>query len=362
MLLTYRYRIKDRTAKKTLRRHAASVNQVWNYCCDQQRNTERLYWQGAPKRRWASAFDLHNLTSGTSKDIGIHSGTINAVCDYFVLARDRIKGAPRFRHSFGPRRSLGWVPFKATGIRGIDGNSACFMGKRYRLWLGSRPIPADIRGGCFVEDARGRWYICFQVEVAAISQIGSGEIGIDLGLKSFATVSDGEAIENPRHFRRYEQALGIAQRAGNKGRAKAIQAKIANARKDFLHKLSTRLVRENRLIVVGNVNSDQLKRTRMAKSVSDAGWSMFRTQLRYKASRHGAAFVEADERWTSQTCSACGCIPASSPKGVGALGIRTWDCSECGAHHDRDVNSARNILRVGRSVPPPEEVSRQLAA
>jgi transposase len=101
------------------------------------------------------------------------------------------------------------------------------------------------------------------------------------------------------------------------------------------------------------VSAAKLAKTRMAKSVLDAGWTTFRNQLRYKASRHGARYIETDERWTSQTCSCCGVIPDSSPKGMGALGVRHWECSDCGATHDRDVNAALNILRVGRERPPP---------
>ena len=95
---------------------------------------------------------------------------------------------------------------------------------------------------------------------------------------------------------------------------------------------------------------------KMAKSVSDVGWSMFRTMLHYKASMHGATFIEADERFTSQLCSECGSI--SGPKGIAQLGIRRWECSECGASHDRDVNAARNILRAGQSTLPHADESR----
>lgn len=362
MILTYKYRIKDRSAKKTLSQHAVAVNQVWNYCCAQQRDTAARWKLGAPRKKWASGFDLHKLTAGTSKDLGIHANTINLVCTRFAMARDAVGRSPRFRSSFGSRRALGWIPFKGGYDRRIEGNRLKYLGKWYRFWLGGRPVPETAKGGCFVEDARGRWYICFQVEEVDQPAAGAGEIGIDLGLKSLATTSGGEIITNPRFFQQYERALAAAQRAGNKRRAVTLSAKITNARKDFLHKLSTRLVRENRLIVVGDVNAASLKQTRMAKSVSDAGWSMFRNLLRYKASRHGVRFIEVDERWTSQACSACGVIPTSSPKGMGALGIRAWECSNCGAHHDRDVNAARNILKLGRAVPPPVEESRRLAA
>jgi transposase len=98
----------------------------------------------------------------------------------------------------------------------------------------------------------------------------------------------------------------------------------------------------------------------MAKSVVDAGWAMFRYQLRYKASRHGAAYLDVDESFTTRTCSSCGSIPDSSPKGMSALGIRAWKCSECGANHDRDVNAAKNILAFALSAQRLDGGSRSM--
>ena len=110
---------------------------------------------------------------------------------------------------------------------------------------------------------------------------------------------------------------------------------------------------ENKLIVVGNVNSPKLAKTRFAKSVLDAGWGMFRNMLRYKASRHGAEYRVVNEAFTTQTCSHCGdCSTAGRPKGIAGLEIRDWKCSNCGTHHDRDRNAAQNILNLGRGVAP----------
>ena len=204
----------------------------------------------------------------------------------------------------------------------LQGDAVIFLGRRYRLWL-SRPIAGEhsLRLA-LLEDARGRWYLNLQVEVPEDREHGTGEVGIDLGLKSLAALSTGEKIEAPRIYRRYERALAIAQRAGRKPRVRAIHAKIANCRKHFLHELSTRLVRENRRICVGNVNSCGLARTSLAKSVLDAGWSQLRSQLRYKAIRHGAEYLEVDERLTTQVCSACGA--RGGPKGREGLVVRDW--------------------------------------
>jgi putative transposase len=354
VILTYKHRIKDRSAKKTLRRLAYATNQVWNYCCAQQRDVESRYRAGAPKRKWASHFDLQKLCKGVGAELNIHQQSVGGICREFAKARDKAKGAPRFRSSFGAKRALGWIPFEGQS-RQISGNSVTYLGKRYRFWEGGRPLPENAKGGAFVEDASGKWYVCFHVEVEA-RQGGNAEIGIDLGLRSLATLSDGRKIEAPQIYRRYEQRLAVAQRAGNKDRARRIHAKIRNCRQDFLHKATTKLASEYALIAVGNVNSKQLAKTRMAKSVLDAGWSAFRSMLKYKS----AGYVETDERFTTVTCSACD--TRSGPQGQKGLQIREWTCSACGESHDRDVNSALNILAIARrSAAPPVEESRRAA-
>jgi putative transposase len=174
-------------------------------------------------------------------------------------------------------------------------------------------------------------------------------VGIDLGLKDFAVLSDGTKVEAQRIYRDAEQPLALAQRACKKRRITAIHAKVANRRRDFHHQLSARLVRDFDYIAVGNVDAAALAKTTMAKSVLDAGWSSFRHILAYKAVRHGAWFEEVDEGFTTQICSGCGDMPDSRPKGIADLGVREWQCSMCGCNHDRDVNAALNILRRGRA-------------
>jgi IS605 OrfB family transposase len=221
-----------------------------------------------------------------------------------------------------------------------------FLKRRYRLWM-SRPVQGQIRCGSFAQDARGRWYLNLQIDIAEQRDCGRQEVGIDLGLKDLAALSTGEKFLNPRHLAQHAQNLAIAQRAGRKRLVRAIHARIANCRRHFLHQLSTRLVRANQFIVVGNMNSCGLAKTSMAKSVLDASWSQLRFQLRYKAIRHGARYIEVDERFTTQVCSGCGAI--RGPKGIADLGVRDWVCSECGVQHDRDINSAINILVSGRN-------------
>jgi len=147
-------------------------------------------------------------------------------------------------------------------------------------------------------------------------------------------------VEAQRFYRDLEPKLAVAQRGNKKVRAKAIHAKIAK-------KLSTRLVNSYGAIFVGNVSASGLAKTRMAKSVLDAGWSAFRTMLQYKGDCAGVWVEEVSEAYSTQTCSSCGCLPLERPKGIAGLGIREWTCSECGSVHHRDVNAARNILAAG---------------
>jgi IS605 OrfB family transposase len=283
------------------------------------------------------------LCTGASAELRLHSDTVQTVCRQFAASRDAKRKCPRFRASGGPKRALGWVPFIPRAVK-IDGDTVVYLKRHFWFWK-SRDIGGEVKAGA--QDARRRWYVSFQCEVSDSLPTGSESVGIDLGLKHLATCTDGTKIPAPQHYRQYEQALGSAQLARNKRRVKAIHAKIANARRHYLHEQSTRIVRANELIVVGNVNAAKMTKTRMAKSVLDASWSAFRHMLEYKARRHRACYAEVDERWTTQTCSCCGSIPVSSPKGMGALGMRHWICSDCGEVHDRDLNAARNILRVG---------------
>ena len=184
------------------------------------------------------------------------------------------------------------------------------------------------------------------VKVQAKASAATASVGIDLGLKEAAVASDAQRIQG-RFYRKLEARLGIAQRAGKKCRVKAIHAKIKNQRKDMLHKFSTAMVKDYGAIFVGDVASGKLVKTKMAKSTLDAGWAMLKTMLEYKCQQAGIVFEVVSESYTTQTCSCCGSIPASSPKGRTGLRIREWVCSGCGAVHDRDVNAARNILAAG---------------
>ena len=293
-----------------------------------------------------SAFDLQKYTNGAGKERGLHSHTIQEVGKEYVTRRKQFKKAKlNWRKARGVKRSLGWVPFKSGSAKWKNG-TVSYNGKFFKVWDSYGLSGYPFRSGSFNEDSRGRWYFNVVVDVETAQGTGTHAVGIDSGCKETATDSTGHKIKG-REYRKLEQKLGIAQRAKNKQRAKAIHAKIKNRRSDTLHKYSRKLVEENAAIFVGNVSSKGLVKTKMAKSVLDAGWSALKTMLEYKCANANIVFEEINEAYTTQACSCCGSISANSPKGRAGLRIREWSCSDCGATHDRDINAAKNILAVG---------------
>ena len=234
-----------------------------------------------------------------------------------------------------------------TGMASWKNGQVYHNGQYFGIWDSYGLAGYKFRSASFNEDSRGRWYFNVVVDVEQKLSAGQEAIGIDLGLKEVATCSDGAELGSGRWYRGAEQQLAIAQRANKKQRVKAIHAKIANRRKDALHKFSRQLVGRCGEIYVGNVSSSKLVKTKMAKSVLDAGWSMLKTMLEYKGAHAGIVVREVNESFSTQACSECGSI--SGPKGIEGLGIREWTCPDCGAEHQRDVNAAKNILGRGRA-------------
>ena len=339
---TLKLRIKDKHCKM-LNQLASEVNFVWNFVND------LCFKHLQRKQQFFSAYDVAKYTKGASKECHLHSQTIQAVTEELITRRKQFKKAKlkwRVTNKKSARRSLGWIPFKKVAIKYADGYVQ--YGKhQFKLWDSYGLSKYNVKTGSFVEDSRGRWYVCLVVDNAPqIKSRGKTSIGIDLGLKDLATCSDGVKLKAPKIYRQYEQKLGIAQRAKNKKRIRAIHAKIKNIRQNMLHKFSHELVSKHAAIFIGNVNAKALAQTNLSKSVLDASWSTLRTMLKYKCENAGVWYAEVNEVYTTQTCSYCG-SRCSSPKGRTGLGIREWQCMECGTLHDRDINSALNILALG---------------
>jgi putative transposase len=210
------------------------------------------------------------------------------------------------------------------------------------------------------QDPAGRYFVSFLVEedVAPLPLVNA-MVGVDLGLHDLAVLSTGEKVPNPRHLRRSERKLAHAQRnlarkqKGSKNREKArlkvarVHAQIADQRRDGLHKLTTRLIRENQTTCVESLAVKNMVRNHaLAKAIHDAGWGEFVLQLEYKAVWYGRTLVKID-RWypSSKRCAACGHVLDALP-----LDVRQWTCPVCGVTHDRDINAAQNTLAVGRTV------------
>lgn len=343
---TVKIRIKDSVSKKKLNSMARSVNFVWNYC------NETSIRAIKERSQWLSGFDLQKLTKGCGKELGVNSTTVQEICSEYALRRRQFK---KYKLRWRGRRSLGWIPFKNTGIS-FKNDRIFYAGQTFRVFQPERiPEPKSFGGGEFCQDARGRWYLCISVSYDMPTELAKGEVGIDLGLKDVATLSSGQKVSNGRYYRLMERRLGRAQRFKKKRQARTMHAKIKHKRLDDLHKASTKIVQENCLIVVGEFGAKKLARTKMGKSIHDAATTAFKTMLKYKArAQQHRRYVEVSENFSTQICSSCEKIPASAPKGVKDLGVREWVCSDCGAVHDRDVNAALNILRFGRESLVPE--------
>ncbi|WP_245761692.1 RNA-guided endonuclease InsQ/TnpB family protein [Saccharopolyspora shandongensis] len=219
----------------------------------------------------------------------------------------------------------------------------------------SRSLPSAPSSVTVIKDAAGRYFASFVVDAeSAILPDVDSAVGIDLGLKHFVVLSDGRKIACPKFLRHTEKKLKRAQRAlsrketGSRNREKArvkvarAHARVADARREFHHQLSTRLIRENQAIAVEDLAVVGIARTRLAKSVHDAGWSAFLSMLEYKAVRYGRRMVRIGRfEPASQVCSRCGVKDGPKP-----LHVRSWQCQACGVSLDRDINAAVNVAKA----------------
>jgi len=341
-LFTRTLRLKVRTeAYPWLNAAAVEVNEVFNFCNE---TSLKAATRTDIKRKWMTGFDLCNLTAGATEYFDkIGADTIQSICTHYAQKRQAARRLKlRWRVSRGARRSLGWVPLKAASLK-RKGACLRFAGKHFRVFEKERLEGIKWQAGCFAQDAVGDWWLCLPVKVQAEETIAPHEaVGIDLGLKAIAVTSDGDRLVAGRWTQRYANKLASAQRRGHKRQAKRIHRKAARCRADALHRFSREMVDRYQKIVVGDVSSLKLAKTRMAKSVLDSSWGMLKTFLEYKSQQAARTFEVVNERNTSVTCSTCGAL--SGPRAVNGLTVRFWICRDCGESHERDVNAARNIL------------------
>ncbi|MEU6309629.1 RNA-guided endonuclease TnpB family protein [Streptomyces sp. NPDC047014] len=277
----------------------------------------------------------------------------------FVGFWQKRSGYPRFKSK---RRSRASAEYTRSGFR--------YEGGRLRLakmdepldMVWSRPLPDGAVPSTVTvsRDSAGRWYVSLLCEDTPVPMpVTTKAVGIDAGLTALLTLSTGEKIPNPRHERRDRDRLARAQRAlsrkkkGSNNRSKArdrvarIHARISDRRRDFLHRLTTRLVRENQTLVIEDLAVANMLRNRgLARAISDVAWRELRSMLEYKAAWYGRELVVVG-RWfsSSRLCSGCGVLGGAVP-----LGVREWSCEGCGRVHDRDGNAAVNLLAAGLAV------------
>jgi putative transposase len=265
--------------------------------------------------------------------------------------------------NFKKKRNGGSAEFTKSAFRWKDGQvflAKCTEALPIR-W--SRQLPQGCEPSTITVklDASGRWFVSLLVDDITIKPlpVAMQSVGIDLGITSLLALSTGQKVSNPKHFNRLRKKLKRVQKAlsrkvkGSNNRHKArlkvakVHAQISDARQDFLHKLTTQLVRENQTIAVEDLAvRNMVKNHKLARSISDASWGELVRQLTYKAAWYGRNLVKI-ERWfpSSKRCGNCGHIVDKLP-----LAIREWTCSICGTVHDRDLNAANNILAAGLAV------------
>jgi len=268
---------------------------------------------------------------------------------------------PRFKSRKRSRRS---AEYTTSAFRYRDGQLTLAKMKEPLDIRWSRPLPEGSAPSTVTvsQDSAGRWFVSMLCEDPTVKPLApnGNAVGIDVGLSHLLTLSTGEKIANPRHERRDRARLALAQRrlarkakgdGANRHKARIkvakIHARIADRRRDHLHKLTTRLVRENQTLVIEDLTvRNMVKNRKLARAISDAAWSEFRSMLEYKAAWYGREVITVDRFFpSSRLCSACGALRGRMP-----LDVRTWTCDNCGATHDRDGNAANNLLAAGLAV------------
>ena len=289
----------------------------------------------------------------------VHSQTLQSVTDRLYLAYDAFF-----------KRGSGFPKFAKKGFYSSfefkQGVKPCPNTKKIKLpsigkvkYHESRPIEGIIKKAV-IKNEGNDWFISLscEVEQPQPKEKNNNQVGVDVGLNHFAVLSNGEKIDNPRLYRKSENIIKLLSKSisrkkkGSNNKKKAIEQlrkehlKIRNTRKDFLHKLSTRLINENQVIVLEDLKvKNMIKNPHLSKSIGDAGWSMFKTMLKYKAEWYGRELIVVPPHNTSKDCSECGWRKEEM-----VLSTREWVCEGCGAVHDRDINASKNILNRGHNV------------
>ena len=362
--VTYNYRIRDCNARKHLKKMAASVNRIWNFCVSTTQDAKKH------NKRWPTGFDLNNLTAGSGRMLAdeseyyenLLSNSVQEVCRQFASSRNQHRKIPKFRHSKGRKRSLGWVPFKCANDIKIDQNLGTikYYGRTYKLWF-SRKLIGEICNGRFVEDNKGNWHVQLVLEIPdeLFPQGRFEDCGVDPGVHTLMTIGsdrgqDGQPIitkvDAPLPYMKMEAQIQKFQRFKKKKKVKKLHRKAKYQRRHFLHVVSKKMTELFRTIYFGNLSVQWLIAGNSTKKVLDSALGELRRMISYKSAMRRGSFILVNEAMSTQICSNVACRHVGGPKGVKDLGVRWWVCDSCGTHHDRDGNAAVNILLSGRSI------------
>jgi putative transposase len=334
---TYQYRIKDASRRNFLRSISRNVNHVWNLA----KTTRDKHFKFTGK--YLSAYELQKLI----KLPEFEGGTAIVQQTIYQYVQSSIDSKKPTLRSRSYKKNLDWIPCTNQSIRKLDLQTGDFkfMGQKFRIWY-DRSIRGSIRTVSFSQDAQRRWYVNFVCEDNIILPHSIGQIGIDLGCKTQIACSDGMKYSRENFTFKYAEKLAKAQRAKKKKQTRKIYSKIHNKRKDFNHKATTEICNNSEKIVVGDITTKQLtakkKNKGLTKSLLDASHYEIKSMLKYKSIRRSIDFELSSEKFSTITCSDC--LQKTGPKGLSNLRVREWVCSNCGVHHDRDVNAAKNIL------------------
>ena len=336
------------------------------YVTDAELSARLTASKAAPERAWlrqVSAVPLQQSLADLNMAYRRFFASRKALREWQAAGRKgprpRKVGPPKFKSRKERRQSARFTANAHFSVRPDGRLRLPKIGDIAVRW--SRPLPSTPSSVTVIKDKAGRYFASFVVWTdpaadAARFPGADAEVGIDLGLVAFAVLSDGTVIRSPKFLRRAERKLRRAHRAHsrkqkgsqNKEKSRAqlarTHARVAARRADFHHKVSTRIIRETQAVYTEDLCVTGLARTRLAKSIHDAGWGEFVQMLAYKAARYGRVFAAVGRfEPTSQVCSACGARDGPKP-----LSVREWTCARCGAVHDRDLNAAKNVLALGR--------------
>ncbi|NEQ71626.1 MAG: IS200/IS605 family element transposase accessory protein TnpB [Okeania sp. SIO2C9] len=388
MKARFRYRIYPTTGQKhQLAKLFGCVRVVWNdslascqekYTLEENKPTnselQKQFITSAKKtenREWLSEVSAIPLQQSLN-DLN------QAYQNFFRSTKGQRKGRPIKPPKFKSRKSKQTARFTKGGFKiGQHKVYLAKIGKLKIVW--SRELPATPSSVTVIKDSANRYFLSFVVEIQPeVLHQTDNSVGIDLGIKTFATLSDGTKIDAPKplkkrikKYRKLSKSLSHKTKGSKryeKARARVAKfhSKLKDTRTDFLHKLSTEIIRENQTVVLEDLNvSGIVKNRKLSRAISDLGWRTFRTFIEGKAEKYGREF-RVISRWepTSQTCSSCG-----FKGGKLDLQVREWECLNCGAKHDRDENAAINILVAGgqsetkkRTEPAPPKGARERGA